>query len=75
VSDEALSERQAAVTPRHAFQIQFTSGTTGAPKGAIITHHGTINNARFVARRARFGADDRLLSAMPLFHTAGSVVD
>jgi fatty-acyl-CoA synthase len=75
VSDEALAERQAAVTPRHAFQIQFTSGTTGAPKGAIITHHGTVNNARFVARRARFGADDRWLSAMPLFHTAGSVVD
>jgi fatty-acyl-CoA synthase len=75
VPDEALAERQAAVTPRHASQIQFTSGTTGAPKGAIITHHGTINNARFVARRARFGADDRLLSAMPLFHTAGSVID
>ena len=75
VSDEALAERQAAVTPRHASQIQFTSGTTGVPKGAIISHHGTINNARFVARRARFGADDRLLSAMPLFHTAGSVID
>ncbi len=75
VSDEALAERQAAVTPRHASQLQFTSGTTGAPKGAVITHHGTINNARFIARRARFGADDRLLSAMPLFHTAGSVVD
>ena len=75
VSDQALAERQAAVTPRDASQIQFTSGTTGAPKGAIITHHGTVNNARFIARRARFDADDRLLSAMPLFHTAGSVVD
>src|SRR5574338_626808 len=53
VSDEALAERQAAVTPRHASQLQFTSGTTGAPKGAVITHHGTINNARFIARRAR----------------------
>ena len=75
VSAAALAERQAMVTPGHASQIQFTSGTTGAPKGAIITHHGTINNARFVARRARFGPDDRLLSAMPLFHTAGSVLD
>lgn len=75
VSDQALSARQASVTPHHISQIQFTSGTTGAPKGAMITHHGTINNARFVARRARLTADDRWLSAMPLFHTAGSVVD
>lgn len=75
VSDQALSARQATVTPDHISQIQFTSGTTGAPKGAMITHHGTINNARFVARRARLTADDRWLSAMPLFHTAGSVVD
>ena len=73
--DEALAARQTTVRSQHPSQIQFTSGTTGAPKGAVITHHGTINNARFVALRARLGAQDRLVSAMPLFHTAGSVVD
>ena len=75
VSDEALAGCQAAVAPQDPSQIQFTSGTTGAPKGAVITHHGTLNNARFVASRARLAPDDRLVTAMPLFHTAGSVVD
>jgi fatty-acyl-CoA synthase len=75
VSDAALAARQAGVQPCDVSQIQFTSGTTGAPKGALITHHGTINNARLVALRARLGEDDRYLTAMPLFHTAGNVVD
>jgi fatty-acyl-CoA synthase len=75
VSDGALAARQAAVTRHYVSQIQFTSGTTGAPKGAMIKHHGTINNARVAALRARLSARDRLVSAMPLFHTAGSVVD
>ncbi|NUZ07023.1 AMP-binding protein [Piscinibacter koreensis] len=70
-----LRERQAAVRPRDTSQIQFTSGTTGAPKGAMITHRGTINNARLFGMRAGLQPGDRMVTAMPFFHTAGNVVD
>lgn len=73
VTPEALAERQAAVSPQDIVQIQYTSGTTGNPKGAMLTHHSTVNNGRLMADRAGFRADDRLVSAMPFFHTAGCV--
>jgi fatty-acyl-CoA synthase len=57
------------------FQIQYTSGTTGQPKGAMITHHAAVNNGRLFARRAGLQVCDRLVSAMPLFHTAGNVME
>ncbi|MEZ5638032.1 MAG: AMP-binding protein [Burkholderiaceae bacterium] len=75
VSDAALGDRQAAVQPDDVSQIQFTSGTTGAPKGAMITHRGTINNARLFGLRAGFRQGDRMVTAMPFFHTAGNVLD
>jgi fatty-acyl-CoA synthase/long-chain acyl-CoA synthetase len=54
-----------------AVQIQYTSGTTGNPKGALLHHRGLVNNASFVAARA--GLDHGvLISPMPLFHTSGS---
>ncbi len=62
-----------APQPNDIAQIQFTSGTTGAPKGAMLTHRSILNNARMSAARGGFRASDRLLSAMPLFHTAGCV--
>jgi fatty-acyl-CoA synthase len=70
---EALAERQASVESDSVTQIQYTSGTTGKPKGAMLTHRSTVNNARLTADRGGFGPDDTLLSAMPLFHTAGCV--
>ena len=69
----ALAEREARVRPHDVMQIQYTSGTTGRPKGAMLSHHSTVNNARLMAARGGFGPDDVLLSAMPLFHTAGCV--
>lgn len=75
VQPEALAQRQAEVRPDDVSQIQFTSGTTGAPKGAMITHRGTLNNARLFGLRAGFRAGDRMVTAMPLFHTAGNVLD
>src|SRR5690606_33145857 len=49
------------------------SGTTGAPKGAMIRHFSAVNNARLSSGRGGFTAEDRLVSPMPYFHTAGSI--
>lgn len=73
VPPEALAERQASVASDDMSMIQYTSGTTGKPKGAMLTHRSTVNNARLMADRGGFHEDDILLSAMPLFHTAGCV--
>jgi len=63
------------VRPGDAAQIQYTSGTTGAPKGALLHHRGLVNNARFIAER--FGVPDGAvwLNQMPLFHVAGSQIN
>ncbi len=52
-------------------QIQYTSGTTGLPKGAMLTHRGLTNNARFYAQAIGAGPDDVWINPMPMFHTAG----
>lgn len=59
------------VQPGDMVQIQFTSGTTGKPKGACLHHRGLINAARFAARRAEFPRHGVWASAMPLFHIGG----
>ncbi|MGW0823860.1 AMP-binding protein [Streptomyces sp. NPDC002845] len=59
------------VDPGTAAQIQYTSGTTGTPKGAVLHHRGLVTNATFVAARAGFPRDGVWGSALPLFHTAG----
>lgn len=74
VSDEALQARQASVTPFDVMQIQYTSGTTGFPKGAMMTHRGHINNAFLFSQRAGFTPDDRYVSPMPLFHVGGCML-
>lgn len=73
VSTDEVAARQAAVEPQDIMQIQYTSGTTGKPKGAMLTHRGIVNNGRLMAERAGYRTDDVLLSAMPFFHTAGCV--
>jgi len=59
------------VAPRDIVQIQFTSGTTGKPKGAQLHHLGIINASRFAAQRARFPESGVWATAMPLFHVGG----
>lgn len=57
-----------------AINIQFTSGTTGNPKGATLTHHNIVNNARFVARAMQLTDQDRLAIPVPLYHCFGMVM-
>jgi fatty-acyl-CoA synthase len=54
--------------------IQYTSGTTGAPKGVLLTHRNLINNGRFIAERLRAGAQDRICIPVPLYHCFGCVI-
>jgi fatty-acyl-CoA synthase len=59
------------VRPDDPVQIQYTSGTTGFPKGAVLHHRGVTNNARLGHRRYRAAAGETTLNFMPMFHTAG----
>jgi fatty-acyl-CoA synthase len=59
------------VQPGDAAQIQYTSGTTGFPKGAVLTHRGLTNNSRLGALRYGAREGETTLNFMPLFHTAG----
>ncbi|MHB8657871.1 MAG: AMP-binding protein [Solirubrobacteraceae bacterium] len=54
--------------------IQYTSGTTGFPKGATLTHHNILNNARFVAGTLRYTEADRVCIPVPLYHCFGMVM-
>jgi fatty-acyl-CoA synthase len=70
----ATAPAQAAlpdVRPDDIAQIQYTSGTTGFPKGAELHHRGLTNNARFYAGRIALQPGEAYVNPMPLFHTAG----
>lgn len=62
------------VTPEQPAIIQFTSGTTGRPKGAVLCHRGVINPPRYVGRRIGFPDGGVWLNAMPMYHIGGSVL-
>ena len=77
VGNEMLNEidRLAAeLQPDDPINIQFTSGTTGFPKGATLTHCNILNNGYFVAETMRFTPDDRLCIPVPLYHCFGMVM-
>jgi acyl-CoA synthetase (AMP-forming)/AMP-acid ligase II len=74
VTDAHLQRRHGTVRPQDTSQIQFTSGTTGVPKGAELRHDAIVNNARLFAHRARLGEGGRHVNPMPFFHCAGCVM-
>jgi fatty-acyl-CoA synthase len=68
---EALRQIGARLRPLDAVNIQFTSGTTGSPKGATLSHHNVINNSFFVGEAIRTGLGDRICIPVPLYHCFG----
>ena len=74
ISSGSMTERLPEVAPDDVAQIQYTSGTTGFPKGAVLRHRGITNNGRFCARILRAQAGDVWVNPMPMFHTAGCVL-
>ena len=74
VSPEALAERQASLGCDDVINIQYTSGTTGFPKGAMLTHHNILNNGFWVGERMRLTSRDRLCIPVPFYHCFGMVL-
>lgn len=66
-----LAEREAGLDPDDPINIQYTSGTTGNPKGATLTHHNVLNNARSVAEVLGYTEADRVCIPVPLYHCFG----
>lgn len=73
-SEEILASRQANLAFDEPINIQYTSGTTGYPKGATLSHHNILNNGYFVARTMNFSHQDRLIIPVPLYHCFGMVM-
>ena len=71
VSAETLRERQMSVGQHDVAQMQYTSGTTGFPKAVMLTHHSLVNQAHLATARGHLSANERYVTAMPLFHVAG----
>jgi fatty-acyl-CoA synthase len=69
-----LPELAAVLNPDDAINIQFTSGTTGNPKGATLSHHNILNNALCVAQAMKLTEQDRLCVPVPLYHCFGMVL-
>jgi fatty-acyl-CoA synthase len=74
VPEAALQQREAAVRPEDVVNIQYTSGTTGFPKGAMLTHRNLLLNAYYVGDRLAFTDRDRLAIPVPFYHCFGCVM-
>jgi len=72
--DARIAAIGATLTPNDPINIQFTSGTTGFPKGATLTHRNILNNGFFVGEAMRLTAQDRLCIPVPLYHCFGMVL-
>ena len=71
---EQLRERQAATQFDEPINIQYTSGTTGFPKGATLSHHNIVNNGYFTGEICRYTSADRVCIPVPFYHCFGMVL-
>jgi fatty-acyl-CoA synthase len=74
ISAATLASRQAEQAFDDPINIQYTSGTTGFPKGATLSHHSILNNGFFIGEWMRFGPADRLCIPVPFYHCFGMVL-
>lgn len=74
VSDEKLQAYEAKVQFDDPVNIQYTSGTTGNPKGVTLTHHNILNNAYFIGVRMNYTDKDRVCIPVPFYHCFGMVI-
>jgi fatty-acyl-CoA synthase len=73
-SDEELARASAGLTCHEVINMQYTSGTTGFPKGVMLTHHNILNNGFSIGERQKFTEADRVCLTVPLFHCFGLVL-
>lgn len=74
VSSDAMHERESKVTYLDDTNIQFTSGTTGYPKGVTLSHYNVVNNGLQVGQRMHITAEDNICIPVPLYHCFGCVL-
>ncbi|WP_201526438.1 AMP-binding protein [Psychrobacter frigidicola] len=73
-NDPRVAERQASLSNSDSINVQFTSGTTGTPKGATLTHRNILNNGYFIGEAMNLTDKDRLCIPVPLYHCFGMVL-
>jgi fatty-acyl-CoA synthase len=71
---ETPGELPAYVDPEDVANIQYTSGTTGLPKGVMLTHHNIVNDGQFLAQGFHYTEIDKIVLPVPLFHCYGCVI-
>ncbi len=74
ISDEEYKERQASLDPHDVVNMQYTSGTTGFPKGVQLSHASIGNNGYWIGKNQNLSSKDRLCLPVPLFHCFGCVL-
>ncbi|MFI8687361.1 AMP-binding protein [Rossellomorea sp. NPDC077527] len=74
VEDQELDEILSSLSPHDVINMQYTSGTTGFPKGVMLTHSNIVNNGYNIAGCMRLGSEDRLCIPVPFFHCFGCVL-
>lgn len=74
ISDETLRKREEKIQFDDPVNIQYTSGTTGFPKGVTLSHHNILNNGYFIGIRLQYSDKDRVCIPVPFFHCFGMVI-
>ena len=74
VSAETVAQMAAAVRPDDVCNMQYTSGTTGFPKGVMLTHYNVVNNGKCIGDRMGLSTADRMMIQVPMFHCFGMVL-